>query len=153
MGAWRPVDVLRHAPTAMPTAGVVARRYHIPEGSAPVHTLLRHCISWLVVDRASILVWINDYGVSSSNEDWNLYYRWRRSMGDMGVIDDTPGHLFMAHEAPDAISLLLMARVFGWGFRAVSRDWARGMSIDNDGHVVVVADQESALADAPSIWK
>lgn len=153
ISVWRPVEVLFPArPPAEAISDPSTYHTHIPEGTCPVHTMLRHCVSWLTVDRASILVWIDDYGVSESKEDWNLYYRWRRSMGDHGVMAETPGHLFMAHEGVDTISLLLMARVFEWGFRAVSRDWSRGVSVDNDGHVIVVAAHESALAEAPTDW-
>ena len=113
IGAWQPVDAVFSARDTEPPVGLVCRRFHIPDGTSPVHTILRHAVSWMIVDRASVLVWVNEYGIWGSSEDWNLYYKWRRSMGDSGVIDDTEGHLFLAHEAPDAVSLLLMA----WGLR------------------------------------
>lgn len=149
---WHPAAALFPVRSEPHTPGVVLRRFHVPDYSCPIHTQLRQAVSWMVVDRGSVLVWVHEYGVWNSSEDWNLYYRWRRSMGDSGVIEETPGHMFMAHEAVDAISLLLIARVFGWGFRAVCGEWRRGVSIDHDGHGIVVSDTDASLAEAPKHW-
>ena len=149
IGAWMPVESL-FGPTP---PDMVLRRFDIPDYTAPVHTILRHAVSWLIVDRASIVVWVHEYGVWDCLEDWNLYYRWRRSTGDTSVIEVAEGHLFMAHEAPDAVSLLLMARVFGWGFRAVSRNCRRAVEIDHDGRGVIVAEHDADLASAPPEWR
>ena len=153
IGQRQPVDAIFGARDAAPPAGLVCRRFHIPDGTSPVHTIFRHAVSWLIVDRASVLVWTDEYGIWHSSEDWNLYYKWRRAMGDSGVIEDAEGHLFLAHEAPDAVSLLLMASLFGWGFCAVSGESRRAVRINHDGVGIVVAEHASALAQAPPEWR
>jgi len=134
------------------SAGAVSqRRFLVPEREAPVHAVCSQWVAWLIVDRASVLVWVYEFGVWPSSEDWNLYYRWRRDAGDAGVIEQTPGHLFMAHEAVDAVSLIMMARAFGWGFRGVSRDWGRALQIDHDGHGTVAA-MDASIPSIPAAW-
>lgn len=145
VGGWLPVGAIFDAKVPAPADALFRRSFHAPDGAAPVHAVFRAWVSWLTADRADLLVWVDEYGVWESSEDWNLYYRWRRSAGDSGLIKDSSGHHFGAHETDDAVSLLLMARLFGWGFRAVARDARRALRIDHDGHGLVVAADKAAL--------
>lgn len=146
---WQPVGLLFDH-NVSPTTGVLSRRrFLIPDGAAPVHAVLRAWVSWLTAGRADLLVWIDEYGIWESSEDWNLYYRWRRSTGDPGLLTSEPGHLFGVHEPADAVSLLLMARLFGWGFRAVARDERRALRVDHDGHGVAVAADKAVMETSP----
>ena len=146
---WQPAGLLFDEEFSTTTGVLSRRRFHIPEGTAPVHSVLRTWVSWLTADRADLLVWIDEYGIWESSEDWNLYYRWRRSTGDSGLLTSEPGHLFGIHESADAVSLLLMARLFGWGFRAVARDERRALRVDHDGHGLAVAADKAVMETSP----
>lgn len=124
------------------------RVFHVRDG-APAHAVLRRWVEWLFGGGPSVLILVDEYGVWESSEDLNLYSRWRQAVGAPGALVDAPGHVFEAKEADDATSLLLMARVFGWGFRALAQDGRRGVRIDHDGHGIVVAADDASLASAP----
>lgn len=146
---WQPAGLLFDHNVST-TTGVLSRHsFLIPDGAVPVHSVLRAWVSWLTAGRADLLVWIDEYGIWESSEDWNLYYRWRRSTGDSGLLTSEPGHLFGIHESADAVSLLLMARLFGWGFRAVARDERRALRVDHDGHGVAVAADKAVMETSP----
>jgi len=40
------------------------------------------------------LLFVSAYGIWESSENWNLYYRLRRSYSDDRLIEEAPGHLF-----------------------------------------------------------
>jgi hypothetical protein len=108
-------------------------------------------LAWARVDRATeLLVWTYEWGIWPSNEDWALYARWRQALGDTRTIEETPACLCMAHDFHDACSLFGMALRFGWGVRAVCRDWGRSIDINHDTHVVVTARDAPTLATAPA---
>jgi hypothetical protein len=61
------------------------------------------------------LLWITEWGIWSSSENLHLYYRLRQSYHDARLINEAPGHLFLAHEAVDLASFLQIAMLNGWG--------------------------------------
>jgi hypothetical protein len=61
------------------------------------------------------LVWITEWGVWSSSENWHLYYKLRQSYGDLRLLHEAPGHLFLGHESEDLASFLQIAMLNGWG--------------------------------------
>lgn len=125
------------------------REFHVSERVPPVHAILAGWTEWLVAQGNEILIVVDEHGVWPSSEDWNLYYRWRQAAGDHERIEQSPGHLFACNESNDATSLMVMARLFGWGIYAVARESRRAVLVDHDGHGVVVAADSSVLASAP----
>jgi hypothetical protein len=65
--------------------------------------------------RQAVFLWITEWGVFSSSENWHLYYRLRQSYGDYRLLDEAPGHLFLEHEVEDLASFLQLAMLNGWG--------------------------------------
>lgn len=115
---------------------------------APVQ--IESWLAWLRVDRdPDLLIWTYEWGIWSSSEDWNLYARFRQALGDTRSIEETPACLTKAHDFSDACSLFGMALRFGWGVRAVCRDWQRSIDINHDTQVIVTARDPEQLATAP----
>jgi hypothetical protein len=58
-----------------------------------------------------------DYGVGiwENSENWHLYYKLRQSYGDLRLLHEAPGHLFLGHESEDLTSFLQIAVLNGWG--------------------------------------
>jgi len=65
--------------------------------------------------RNPALVWITEWGVWSSSENWHLYYKLRQGYGDLRLLNEAPGHLFLGHESEDLASFLQIAMFNGWG--------------------------------------
>ena len=59
--------------------------------------------------RRPTLVWIPEWGIWESSENLHLYYRLRNSYGDLRLLHEAPGHLFLGHESEDLASFLQIA--------------------------------------------
>jgi hypothetical protein len=44
-----------------------------------------------------------------------LYYTLRRTYGDLRLLHEAPGHLFLEHETEDLASFLQLSMLNGWG--------------------------------------
>jgi hypothetical protein len=65
--------------------------------------------------REPILLWITEWGIWPSSENWHLYYRIRQSYGDQRLLHEAPGHLFQNYEMDDLATFLQLAMTNGWG--------------------------------------
>jgi uncharacterized protein (DUF433 family) len=65
--------------------------------------------------RQPALLWVTEWGVWPSSENWHLYYKLRQTYSDHRLLQETPGHLFLEHEAEDLASFLQIAMLNGWG--------------------------------------
>src|ERR1700747_1385756 len=65
--------------------------------------------------RNPALVWITEWGIWGSSENLHLYYKLRQSYGDLRLLHEAPGHLFLGHESEDLASFLQLAMLNGWG--------------------------------------
>lgn len=65
--------------------------------------------------RNPALVWITEWGIWGSSENWHLYYKLRQSYRDLRLLHEAPGHLFLGHESEDLTSFLQIAMLNGWG--------------------------------------
>lgn len=65
--------------------------------------------------RMPTLLWITEWAIWGSSENWHLYYALRRQHRDDRLLHEAPGHLFLAHETEDLASFLQVAMLNGWG--------------------------------------
>jgi len=65
--------------------------------------------------RKPVLLWITEWGIWPSSENWHLYYTLRQASGDLQLLHEAPGHLFLEHEAEDLASFTQIAMLNGWG--------------------------------------
>lgn len=101
--------------------------------------------------RDQCLLWITGWGVWASSENWHLYYRVRQSYGDLGLLEDVPGHLFLSYEGADLISFLQMGILFGWdmqilpsqgyGYATVSHEGDVGLVLTDPGTLTSIRDE------------
>jgi hypothetical protein len=76
---------------------------------------IAHWIASSLTYRMPTLVWITEWGIWASSENLHLYYRLRNSYGDLRLLHEAPGHLFLGHESEDLASFLQIAMLNGWG--------------------------------------
>ena len=71
--------------------------------------------------RSPVLLWITEWGIWSSSENWHLYYKLRQSYGEQRLLEEAPGHMFLGHESEDFASFLHLAMLNGWGGYALTQ--------------------------------
>ena len=76
---------------------------------------IAHWIAATLTYRMPTLLWITEWGIWPSSENWHLYYKLRESYGDRLLLHEAPGHLFLEHESEDLASFLQIAILNGWG--------------------------------------
>ena len=60
------------------------------------------------------LVWVTEWGVWASGEDWPRFYAWRGAHGERRSLEVAPGHLFSAREAAEMEDLLTPVLENAW---------------------------------------
>jgi hypothetical protein len=74
-----------------------------------------HSVASELTYRMPALLFITEWGIWPSSENWHLYYKLRQTYGDNRLLQDAPGHLFLEHEAEDLASFLQLSMLNGWG--------------------------------------
>jgi hypothetical protein len=70
--------------------------------------------------RQPVLLWMTEWGIWGSSENWHLYYKLRQSYGDNRLLHEAPGHLFLDYETEDIATFLQVAMLNGWGGYLIS---------------------------------
>jgi hypothetical protein len=102
----------REKPTATPE--IPSERFAYPNQPYAVYCRA-HWIASSITFRQPTLLWITEWGIWPSSENWHLYYKLRHSYGDARLLHEAPGHLFLEHEAEDLASFLQVSMLNGWG--------------------------------------
>ena len=77
--------------------------------------VLAEWIALQLTHHMPVLLWITEWGIWPSHENWHLYYKLRQTDHDHRLLHEAPGHLFVEHEAHDLVSFLQLAMLNGWG--------------------------------------
>jgi hypothetical protein len=101
----------RMKPDAIP--GIHKAHVHYPASAGGI-LYLAHWISGSLTYRDPALVWITEWDICGGC-NWHLYYKLRQSYGDLRLLHEAPGHLFLGHESEDLASFLQVAMLNGWG--------------------------------------
>jgi hypothetical protein len=96
------------------TAGIAVERIGYPPEPHKFF-YFAHWIATSMTYRMPTLLWVTEWSIWPSSENWHLYYRLRQGYGDRTLLHETPGHLFLEHEAEDLASFLQIAMLNGWG--------------------------------------
>ena len=86
-------------------------------------------------------LWITEYGIWPSTENWHLYYALRRTYGDARRLGEAPAHQFLGYETADLVTFLHLMLLFRWGGHLVSAPSGVSIDISHDGWIVIDADQ------------
>src|ERR1043166_2157708 len=80
----------------------------------PSHYAFSRSIAGCLEPRSHCLLWVVEHGVWPSSENWHLYYRLRQSYGDVRLLHEAPGHLFLDYEESDLVTYLQVMIDCGW---------------------------------------
>lgn len=111
---------------------------------------LYYVARWMATElpeRTPVLLWITEWGIWPSSENWHLYYKLRHSYGDNRLLDEAPGHLFLEHEAEDMASFLQLAMLNGWGGYLLTHANSVNAFFSHDEYIDFFAQRESDLSE------
>jgi hypothetical protein len=94
--------------------GLDVARIEYPAGHYKVF-FVAHWVASELTHRRPCLLFVTEWGIWPSSENWHLYYKLRRTYGDNRLLQEAPGHLFLEHEAEDLASFLHLCMLNGWG--------------------------------------
>ncbi len=61
------------------------------------------------------MLWIDEFGIWPSSEDWYLFASFRKFLGEESELHEKPGHLFSLHDLKNISSIVAMVLYFSWG--------------------------------------
>lgn len=106
-----------------------------------------HWIATSMTYRMPTLLWVTEWGIWPSSENWHLYYKLRRTYGDQRSLQETPGHLFLEHEAEDLASFLQIAMLNGWGGYVLTQANYMNAFFSHDEHIDFFAEHDQNIVD------
>jgi hypothetical protein len=106
-----------------------------------------HWIATSMAYRMPTLRWVTEWGIWPSSENWHLYYKLRQNYGDYRLLEETPGHLFLEHEAEDLASFLQFAMLNGWGGHVLTQANYVNAFFSDDEYVNFYAEHRQNIAD------
>lgn len=137
-------------PDEVPGLGVETLWY--PKKSIPVFALA-HWIATSLTHRRPALLWLTEWGIWPSSENWHLYYKLRQSYGDNRLLHEAPGHLFLEHESEDLASFLQLSILNGWGGYFLSGSDSVNAFFSHDEYIDFYAENENGLEEIRRQWK
>jgi hypothetical protein len=134
----------RQRPDLMPNVRV--ERIEYP--SAPHQVFFfAHWVAYELTHRGPTLLFITEWGIWPSSENWHLYYKLRQTYGDNRQLHDGPGHLFLEQEGEDLASFLQLSMLNGWGGYVLTEANSVNAFFSHDEYIDFFADADANLAD------
>jgi hypothetical protein len=137
-------DRQRQKPDLMPI--VRAERIEYPPAPHQVF-FFAHWVASELTYRKPALLFITEWGIWPSSENWHLYYKLRQTYGDNRQLHEAPGHLFLEHEAEDLASFLQLSMLNGWGGYVLTEANYVNAFFSHDEYVDFFGDKDANLAD------
>ncbi len=106
-----------------------------------------HWIARELTHRRPTLLFLTEWGVWPTSENWHLYYKLRQTYGDSRQLQDAPGHLFLEHEAEDLASFLQLSMLNGWGGYVLTEANYTNAFFSHDEYIDFFAERSVNLAD------
>jgi len=111
----------------------------------PVSTDISFCrqLERALQPREACLLWVTTWGVWKSSENLHLYYRLRQSYGDLRLLREAPGHLFLEYEDSDLVSFLQVGLLCGWDMHLLPVGGYARAFVSHDEYVEFGADESN----------
>jgi hypothetical protein len=98
--------------------------------------------------RQPTLVWVTEWSIWPSSENWHLYYKFRQSYRDHRLLHEAPGHLFLNYEREDMTSFLWLAMLNGWGGYILAEADYENAFFSHDECIQLFSKNENSLSEA-----
>ena len=138
----------RQKPDAVP--GMHVERINYPP--EPYRAFfVAHWIATSLTYGMPTLLWITEWSIWPSSENWHLYYKLRQTYNEQRLLQEAPGHLFLEHEAEDLASFLQVAMSNGWGGYILTQADYVNAFFSHDEHINFFAQSDENLADVRKV--
>jgi hypothetical protein len=128
-----------------------AERFEYPNEAYrffPIASTIAHSITY----REPTLLWMTEWGIWPSSENWQLYYKLRQTYGDFRLLQDAPGHLFLEYESEDLSSFLQLAMLSGWGGYIMTQANYVNVFFSHDEYMDFFTDNPANLSEVRSFF-
>jgi hypothetical protein len=142
----------RQRPRPDAVAGVIREQIAYPTTPGRIRFLSHWMATSLPFQRPALL-WITEWGIWSSSENWHLYYKLRGSYGDPRLLEEAPGHLFLRHESEDLASFLQLAVLNGWGGYLLTEADYVNVFFSHDEYFAFFAGIDKNLSDVREVFR
>lgn len=95
------------------SASYIRTRYRTP-ADAGRKTALARVLASLLPSGSDSLMWITGHSVWPSSENLELFYGYRRSLGESRSLSNVPGHLAADGDRASAECIVALALYFSW---------------------------------------
>ena len=112
-----------------------------------------HWVASELMYRRPTLLFITEWGIWPSGENLHLYYKLRQTYGDNRLLDEAPGHLFLAHEMEDLASFLQVGMLNGWGGYVLTEANYVNAFFSHDEYVDFFAEHAENLGDVRKLLR
>lgn len=119
-------------------------RFMLPS-AASKHLWLSRAIEDAIQPWRTCLLWVRDWGIWTSSENWHLYYRLRQSYGDRQLMEDAPAHLFLDFESNDLVTFIQVGISMGFDLSVLSADDYGHAFISHDEWFDLVLQDKTSL--------
>ncbi len=107
---------------------------------------IAHWIATNLTHRMPVLLWITEWGIWPSTENWHLYYKLRQTYGNQQLLHEAPGHFFLDYESEDLASFLQLSMLNGWGGYILTQAGYVNGFFSHDQYIKFYAELEPNLA-------
>jgi hypothetical protein len=128
----------------MPSAGQYSKQIKIPIDSGKKVCISQALCSFFNNEEEGLL-WINEYGIWPSSENWDLFDGYRKSIDVTEPLWIKPGHIFSPRDIVIVKSLLSMVLFFYWGAILVPSSKKFVMEISHDEVIRMFSNQQDII--------
>jgi len=132
------------------SGSLTAASFFIP-GDSGKKTALARLVPRLPGSTVPLVLWITGWGVWPSSENWDLFYGYRRSLGENRHLIDAPVHVVEAADSEALASILSMVFFFGWDAQLMNTTGEFMVTISHDEWLEVRTASGAAQQDAVQV--
>lgn len=132
-------------------SGLAMLHVHYPPQPYRIYGLA----SWIassITYRMPVLLWVTEWDIWPGSENGHLYYKLRQSYGDLRLLQEAPGHLFLGHEPEDLASFLQISILNGWGGYILPQAPYVSAFFSHDEYINFYAESETQLEEIRTKW-
>ena len=124
--------------------------YELPKDTGR-KTMLARCLAELLVNRADeSFLWITDWGAWPNLSNMDLFYGYRKSLGENRPLIEAPFHVFRQSDVEKFGSLLDLSLYFLWDSVLGASGWDVAVSTSHDETIEIHTRQASEINEITS---
>jgi hypothetical protein len=115
--------------------------------------VIAHWMAQSLTFRRPALLWLTEWSIWPSSENWHLYYKVRQTYADHRLLYEAPGHLSLEHETEDLASFLQIAMLNGWGGYLLTHANYVNAFFSHDEYIDFYAENDKNLSEVREFLK